>query len=191
MAGNWHRVDYDWQTEDESGGIFMSEQFLTLMADLDEKSQLHMAKWYEVLQKEGFIGTQTPGLPYHISLASYPLEKEKEAAEQVVKAASQFAPFALHFSHIGLFAGGKVVFAAPERTTALDELQKACDLFPNPNYPWTPHTTLILDEPDVICRALPLAIKSFRPFMGTVTRLHLCAFWPTREIVSVELKGDR
>lgn len=169
----------------------MSEQFLTLMADLDEKSQIHMAKWYEVLQKEGFTGAQTPGLPYHISLATYPLEKENEVKEHVIKAASEFAPFELHFSHIGMFAGGKVVFAAPERTPALDELQKACDLFPNPNYPWTPHATLILDEPETISRALPSAVKSFTPFMGTVTRLHLCAFWPTREIVSIELKGSR
>lgn len=70
-------------------------------------------------------------------------------------------------------------------------LQRACDLFPNLNFPWTPHATLILDEPDTICRALPVAVKNFKPFVGTVTRLHLCAFWPTREIVSIELKGNK
>ena len=31
-------------------------------------------------QKAGFTGTQTPGLPYHISLAAFPLKKEREAA---------------------------------------------------------------------------------------------------------------
>ena len=46
----------------------MAEQFLTLMADLDEESQAFMGEWSEQLKKAGFIGTQTPGLPFHISL---------------------------------------------------------------------------------------------------------------------------
>ena len=165
----------------------MSEQFLMVMADLDEQTQARMAEWDAPLLEAGFTGQQTPGLPYHISLASYPLSKEKEALEQVRRIASEFTPFTLHFSHIGVFAGGKVIFAAPERNAAIDELQKACDLFPNPNYPWTPHMTLILDEPEVISQALPIAVRNFKPFVGTVTKLHLCAFWPTREIASPEL----
>ena len=31
---------------------------------------------------------------------------------------------------------------------------------------------------------------SFTPIVGKITRLHLCAFWPTREIMTVELKGE-
>ena len=38
-------------------------------------------------------------------------------------------------------------------------------------------------EPTTICQALPLFIESFHPFVGWLTRLHLCAFWPTREQV--------
>ena len=41
----------------------MAEQFLTLMADLDDESQERLSGWYHILQQEGFIGTQTPGLP--------------------------------------------------------------------------------------------------------------------------------
>jgi len=37
--------------------------------------------------------------------------------------------------------------------------------------------------------AIPVLMKSFYPLVGKITRLHLCAFWPTREIVAVELKG--
>ncbi|MBQ1377665.1 MAG: hypothetical protein IIY77_06815 [Lachnospiraceae bacterium] len=47
--------------------------------------------------------------------------------------------------------------------------------------------TLLIDEPETVCEALPLLLKSFRPFVGRITRLHLCAFWPTREILSVDL----
>lgn len=47
----------------------MAEEFLTLMADLDDRSQLIMSEWYEKLKAAGFTGVQTPNLPFHISLA--------------------------------------------------------------------------------------------------------------------------
>ena len=64
----------------------MAEQFLTLMADLDDKAQERMSGWYDSLREAGFTGIQTPGLPYHISLSTFPLEQEKEAAEIARKA---------------------------------------------------------------------------------------------------------
>ena len=59
----------------------MAEQFLTLMADLDDDSQAIMSAWYNSLNRAGFMGTQTPNLPFHISMATFPLEKEQEAVE--------------------------------------------------------------------------------------------------------------
>ncbi len=168
----------------------MPEQFLTLMADFDEDTQKEMSRWYASLKDAGFTGTQTPDLPYHISLGVFPLEKEKYAVEIMEKAAKEFAPFQVHLSHIGIFAPGKVFFAAPERNAQLDAIHDACDVFPNPHRPWTPHATILIDEPEAICKALPELLKSFRPMLATVTRLHLCAFWPKREIGSVLLAGD-
>ena len=54
----------------------MAEQFLTLMADLDEKSQKLMSGWYKELQDAGFTGVQTPGLPFHISLGTIVKDKK-------------------------------------------------------------------------------------------------------------------
>ena len=169
----------------------MAEQFLTLMADLDDESQAIMSAWYNSLNQAGFKGIQTPGLPFHISMASYPLEKEQEAGELVRKTAGEFSPIRVHISHIGIFAPGKVLFGGPERNRELDLLYNACDTNPDPQRPWTPHVTMLIDEPETICRALPLFMKSFHPFSGWITRLHLCAFWPTREILSVELNKGR
>ena len=70
----------------------MEEQFLTLMADLDDASQRRMGEWYQSLKAAGFTGTQTP-LPYHISLSTFPLEKEREAVERMKKAAAAFPRF--------------------------------------------------------------------------------------------------
>lgn len=167
----------------------MAEEFLTLMADLDDEAQERMSGWYEELKKAGFIGRQTPDLPFHISMATFPLDKEKEAIEITEKAAREFSQIKLHFSHIGLFAGGEVLFCAPEGSAELAALHDACDKFPASPYPWTPHATMILDDSERICEALPVMIRSFKPFVAKVTKLHLCAFWPTREIACVELQG--
>ena len=169
----------------------MAEQFLTLMADLDEESQKLMSGWYDTLKEAGFTGIQTPGLPYHISLATFPLEKEQEAVALMQKVAAEFAPVSVHISHVGMFAGGKVLFGAPERNSAMDALQKACGKENIHEYPWTPHATLLIDEPETVYAALPVLMKSFHPFVGKITRLHLCAFWPTREIAVAELTGEK
>ena len=34
---------------------------------------------------------------------------------------------------------------------------------------------------------LPILVEHFHPFMGKITKLHLCAFWPAREIATVSL----
>ena len=168
----------------------MAEQFLTLMADIDDDSQAIMSAWYNSLNHAGFMGTQTPNLPFHISMATFPLEKEQEAVELTNKVAGEFSPIPVHISHIGIFAPGKVLFGAPERNTELDLLHNACETDPDQQRSWTPHVTLLIDEPSTICEALPVVLKSFNPFVGRITRLHLCAFWPTREILSIGLKRD-
>lgn len=167
----------------------MAEQFLTLMADLDEDTQNRMSEWYSALKKAGFTGIQTPGLPFHISLAAFPLEQEQKAIELTEKVAGVFPPVQVHISHIGIYAPGKVLFGGPERNAELDLLHDACEMNPDPRHPWTPHVTMLIDEPAIVCKALPLFLNSFHPFVGRITRLHLCAFWPTREIVTIELTG--
>lgn len=44
----------------------MTEKFLTLMAELDDASQKRLSEWYGALEKAGFVGTQTPGLPLRL-----------------------------------------------------------------------------------------------------------------------------
>ena len=104
----------------------MAEQFLTLMADLDSESQKRLSGWYQILQDKGYTGTQTLGLPYHISLSTFPLDQEEKAVAIVQRVAAEYATFSVHFSHIGLFSGGKILFAAPEKDTELIALHEAC-----------------------------------------------------------------
>jgi len=169
----------------------MAEQFLTLMADLDEASQERLRGWYDKLKGVGFTGTQTPDVPYHISLATFPPDREQEAAEIARKAAAEFAPVPVHLSHIGMFAGGKVLFCGPEKDAGLAALREACKPSVPETWPWTPHVSLLIDEPEMVYAAIPHVMNCFVPFTGTITRLHLCAFWPTREVAAYRLSGRR
>ena len=168
----------------------MAEQIIVLMADWDEGTQKALGAIYEDLQKEGFTGKQTPGIPYHISMSTYPIDKEAEALEAMKKAAEACSKFEVSISHLGMFAGGSILFAAPDRNAELDKLHSFCDIGLPQEFAWTPHTTIMIDEPEVVQSALPTVVKGFRPLSGKITRLHLCAFWPTREIAAIELKGE-
>ena len=169
----------------------MAEKFLALMADLDEGIQKQMSSWYASLLEAGFKGVQTPGLPYHITMAVLPLDHEGEAVSRMKKVAADFSEFPVHLSHIGMFAGGSVLFAAPERDRRLNEFHEALEFDVPSEYPWTPHATLIIDKPEIIQAAMPLVVNSFTPLLGKVTRLHLCEFQPKREIAAFDLlKGE-
>lgn len=169
----------------------MAEQFLTLMADYCEEDQQRISVWYNALQLAGFAGTQTSGLPHHISLATFPLEKEAEAVELIRRVAAQFAPVEAAIRHVGIFPGGRVLFAAPDMSLELTALQKACGDGNVGGYAWTPHTTMLIDEPETIGKAVPVLMQHFTPMLAKIDRLHLCAFWPTREILRVELTGKK
>ncbi|MGN0793411.1 MAG: hypothetical protein ACI4MG_02930 [Aristaeellaceae bacterium] len=72
----------------------------------------------------------------------------------------------------------------------LAALQRACGNGSVNGFPWTPHTTMLIDEPEVVGRALPVLMRHFAPITARIDRLHLCAFWPTREILTVALTGQ-
>ena len=169
----------------------MAETFLTLMADYCEEDQQRISVWYDAIQQAGFTGTQTPGLNHHISLATFPVEEEAAAIALTRRVAGEFSPVDVAIRHVGVFPGGKVLFAAPDMSPELTALQQACSNGLVNGYPWTPHTTMLIDEPERIAAALPALMRHFTPLMARITHLHLCAFWPAREIVRVPLAGEK
>ncbi len=168
----------------------MAESFLTIMAEYREEDQQKISVWYDALRHAGFTGSQTPGLRHHISLATWPLEKEAEAIEAVRRAGERFAPVDVAIRHIGVLPGGRTLTAAPDMSPKLSALQAACGDLIVHGYPWLPHTTLLMDEPETVAAALPTLMKHFVPLPAKVDRLRLCAFWPTRQIVTVALTGE-
>lgn len=167
----------------------MYEKFLVLMADLDDQTQNIMSEWYGKLQKSGYIGKQTPNIPYHISLATFSVNQENEAIEEVQRLGKISHQIPVHLSHIGIFAGGKVLYAAPDMNPSdLLNIRNEIRLETKNLYEWTPHATILLDEPEIIKSAVRIMIDEFTPIKATVKSLHLCEFWPVREIINIDLK---
>ena len=122
-------------------------------------------------------------------MGCFSLDKETAVVDEMKGLAKRFSSIPVHISHIGLFSGGKVLYAAPDMNPAgLLDIRQAIKTETKENFIWTPHATVIIDEAETIQKALPVLVENFQPFMGKITRLHLCAFWPTREIATVELK---
>ncbi len=164
----------------------MDNKALYILAGYDDLTENRLADIQNRLYDQGFTGTHTKQIPQHITLGSFPVDQEQELIDLVQKTAETTASFSVVFNHIGVFPGGKVLFIAPDINRALLELKECF----GDSHGWTPHTTMLIDEPDLILKALPEVVQNFSSFEGTVSSLHLYEFFPARHILSVVLQGS-
>lgn len=162
----------------------MENKSLYVLAGYDDHTEHYLANIQNKLYDNGFCGVHTKNIPQHITLGSFPLEKESELIELLENLSQTVKTFEVTFNHIGIFNGSKVLFVAPDCNTELLNLKEN---FGN-SFGWTPHTTMLIDDPDVILNALPLVLKEFSSFHGKVTSLYLYEFWPARLIKTVCFK---
>lgn len=162
----------------------MADKALYILAGYDNETEYKLSSIQSKLYAVGFTGTHTKNIPQHITLGSFPTDKENVLVEYLQKISTENASFGVTFNHVGIFGGSKVLFIAPDTN---DGLLKLKELFGS-SYNWTPHTTMLIEEPEMILRALPTVMQHFSSFKGSVTSLHLYEFFPTRHILSVELK---
>ena len=167
----------------------MAEKYLYVMAGFDAETEAKLAELQNLLYENGFTGTQTKGIPFHLSLGSRPADEENEEwlLEIIHEVAEISFDFTVTFNHIGIFSGGKVLFAAPDPEMELLHLNGRFDFSDDS---WTPHATLLIDEPSVILGALPIVLEKFKPFTARIDKLYLYEFFPSRHIATVELGAE-
>jgi len=163
----------------------MSEKALYILAGYDSDTEAYLAEIQNELSKRGFIVSQTKGIPYHITMGEFHTEKENELISALNSIAKNKKAFDVTFNHLGIFQGGRVLFAAPDCNRELLELKEELGGGDN----WTPHTTLLIDEPEIILNALPIVLNRFSSFGGKIISLHLYEFFPARHIISVNLEN--
>lgn len=161
----------------------MADKALYILAGYDQKTEERLSRIQSQLYAQGFTGTHTKGIPQHITLGSYPTEKEEELIDTLHHLSKVTQSFEITFNHVGIFGGSRVLFIAPDTNHQLLSLKENF----GSSIGWTPHTTMLIDEKATILKALPIVMNTFASFSGKVTMLHLYEFWPTRHILSVQL----
>ncbi|MCL1866857.1 MAG: 2'-5' RNA ligase, partial [Oscillospiraceae bacterium] len=165
----------------------MEEKLLYLMAKFDENTQNIFAEYYDILCRNGFVGSQTKNIPYHFTLGSRNVDCESQTIKDIEKICVDTKSFEINLGYIGLF-GLKVLFISPNMNFELLKLQQS--FFPdcgNGSHPWAAHATLLIDEPEIILKALPLVAENFRPFKARIESIELYEFFPMRFIKSCNL----
>ncbi len=156
----------------------MEKKFLCVMAGYDEASEKYLAGLQQKLYDRGYIGEHTKNLPQHITLGTFAVEREEELKDLVFKVAHGTRAFPITFNHVGIFGGSKVLFVAPDPNRKLLELKESF----GDSIGWTPHTTMLIEQPEKVYKALPVVMEEFHAFTGMITSLYLYEFWPTRFI---------
>ncbi|MBP3705115.1 MAG: 2'-5' RNA ligase family protein [Clostridia bacterium] len=164
----------------------MADKALYILAGYDEITDAHLAAIQQKLYDAGFSGSQTRIFP-HITLGSFPTEMEQELVEKLEAVSENTDSFEVTFNHAGIFGGTRVLFIAPDVNHKLLDLKEQF----GGSYNWTPHTTMLIDDPEVIFKALPVVMDEFSSFSGSVTKLHLYEFFPARHILSVNLLNHK
>lgn len=152
----------------------MDKTFLCAMAVYDEETQRRIEEMRARLVQAGFVGRQTKNLPHHITLGIFQPSEQEEALAGLEEALGQTRAFPLTFNHVGVFGGGQVLFLAPDVNRELLALKEHFGASRN----WTAHTTLLIDGPERVCAALPLALQGFEAFEGRVNGVQLYQFCP-------------
>ena len=167
----------------------MDNKALYVLAGYDEASEARLVALQYRLYERGFGGLQTRDIPQHITMGSYPVDTEAELCARLRLLSREAAAFDVNISHIGIFPGAGVLFAAPDANAGLLALREHFS-DSRDEFVWTPHTTILIDSPEVIYRALPVVMEAFSPLSGRVTALHLYEFFPAQHILSVPLAGQ-
>ena len=159
----------------------MKDKFLCVMAQYDKEAQQKLKEIQNILADNGFVGKQTPNLPFHITLGSFDVSQEVLIKEKVKMVSEKINKFDIRLSNIGLF-GLDVLFLAPSVNKELLDLQQ----YFNHNFAdrlgWTAHTTMLIDDHETILKAVPFVANNFKSFTGKIESISLYEFWPTRFI---------
>ncbi len=163
------------------------DKFLTVMAVLDSNAQKMLSELQGRIISEVSSGTQTMGIPFHITLGSYPPDMEGEVVKMISKAVSETERFPIQLLGYKDF-NNRVLFLEPSIPRKLISLRKRFEYDYADGYDWVPHVTLFCADPKDINMAKELLPRMTEPVMAEVVGIELGKFFPTRMIMKEALK---
>ncbi len=161
------------------------KKFLTVMAVLDSRTQRVMGDIQSTLIANVGDGTQTMGIPFHITLGSYATDELDSVIERVREAASVTKPFDIRILGQDSF-GNKVLFLKPEKSEELFRLRAYFEKDYAHGHEWVPHATLICGEEKQVQNARELVSALDLPQKATVIGIELGEFFPPKKIIRID-----
>ncbi len=155
------------------------DKFLTVFVVFDEATEALLHHTQKEIIKKHPYGTQTMGIPFHISLGSFPLEKKEELMYKMKTLAQTQYSFDVTLTGIGDF-NHQVLFMEPLMNEALQKLHTLFEGNYADGYPWHPHVTLYCGLEEEVLQIKKELQSSFQKMTVKITGIQLGEFFPTK-----------
>ena len=163
------------------------KRFLTVMAVFDNKTQeLLGAMQSKIIENVG-DGTQTMGIPFHLTLGSYPVESESESeiVTRIEEVTALTKPFEVLLVRYNTFSD-KVLFLEPTKPKELIDLRKSFECDYANGFNWVPHATLFSGEVDDVKKAKSYLPDICEPIRAQIVGIELGEFFPPKKIIRID-----
>ena len=159
-------------------------KFLTVMAVLDDETQRIMHGLQDILTVNVGEGTQTMGIPFHVTLGSFAPEELELVIAKIKQVAAETKPFRIDMLGHDSF-GDRVLFLKVQKNEELIKLRSRFENDYAHGYEWIPHATLLCGEEKQVQRARALLSTLDLPESATVVGIELGEFFPAEKKFSV------
>ena len=164
----------------------MSEKkFLTVMAVFDTKTHLLLSSVQNYLIDNISLGTQTMGIPFHLTLGSFPVDDLEQVTEAIKRVTTASKPFDIYLTGYNNF-GHKVFFIEPEITDELIILRKSFERDYANGYEWVPHATLFCGNENEVGQAEAIAPRLEFPIKAQIVGIELGEFFPPEKKLRID-----
>lgn len=158
------------------------DKFLCVLGIYDQETQRVLKEYQDAILQAGFTGQQTMDIPFHVTLGTFPLDRQGELESKLN--GLKMEQFEVYFNHMGLFEGQRVLFIAPDVSGEFLALKETF----SDDKGWTAHTTMLIDERENTLKAMEILGERFRRFSGRIERAELWEFFPARKLGVKSLK---
>ncbi|MDE5592515.1 MAG: 2'-5' RNA ligase family protein [Clostridiales bacterium] len=162
------------------------EKFLTVFAVFDDETQQKLKALQDSVLSLGNKGTQTMGIPFHISLGSFKVEEECELKARIKEACSQRSEFEIRLNKVNHF-NNRVLFIEPEDNINLRCLHDLFDGNYADGFDWHAHATVFCGSEQQVIEAKRHLNDIFKPIQAKIVGIQMGEFFPTRMIIEEKL----
>lgn len=164
----------------------IQEKFLTVFAVFDDDTQQKLKALQDSVLSLGHKGTQTMGIPFHISLGSFKIEDERELIARIKEVCAQHFEFNINLDKVNHF-NNRVLFIEPSENKNLRSLHELFDNNFADGFPWHAHATIFCGSEEQVMEAKQCLNDSFKPIKAKIVGIQMGEFFPTRMIIKQKL----